>query len=534
MTILDAPPQTLPGALAQAARKRGSATFLIHGDVELSYAGLEAASARVAAGLIGLGIGRGDRVGLLLLNRPEWVVLFFACSRIGAVAVGMSPRFRGAELGYILRDSEVKAVATMDSHEGCDFPALFEQLAGDSPSLEHLISLPGSAAGRQPGRLRHATYAQLDAHPPSGGLHSIEASLGASDPAMVIYTSGTTGRPKGACLTHGSMLASAAAQAAHMRVNQDDLLPLPLPLNHVGGITCGVLTLLLGGGRIDLLPEFKAALMLERIRRHLPTLLAGVPTIMTLILMHSQDNDVDFSSVRLAFIGGSSVDPSLLEQMRQRMPGATLMNLYGLSETSGAIVLTPWDTSDEDLMGSIGAPVGDAELRVVLPGSDQDVAAGEVGEICFRGCGVVAGYVGAARAGEAFLPGGWLRTGDLGRVDARGVITLCGRAKDMYIQGGFNVYPAEVEAHIARHRDVLMVAGIGVPDPVLGEIGHYFVVRRPGAQVTEDALRGWCADELSDYKVPRRIEFRDELPLTPAGKIHKAALREAQHGAGTR
>lgn len=527
MNSIDALPQTLAGALAAGALKRGATTFLIQGDVEMGYAELEAASQRVAAGLLALGMRRGDRIGLLSLNRLEWVVLFFACARIGAVAVGMSPRYRGAELSYILRDSEVKAIATIGQHEGCDFPALFEQLAAEAPSLQQLILLPGSDTARKSGGLQAIRYAQLEATTASpGALHAIEAAVGPQDAAMVIYTSGTTGRPKGACLTHSSMLGSARAQATHMRIDESDLLPLASPLNHVGGITCGVITLLVGGGRVDLLPEFKVAWMLERIRLHRPTLLAGVPTMMTLILMHSQSKNLDLSSVRLAFIGGSSVEPTLLEQMQRRMPSATLMNLYGLSETSGAIVLTPWGASEEELMATIGAPIGDAELRVVALGGDDDVPAGEVGELCFRGCGVIPGYVGTARSSGAFLPGGWLRTGDLGRVDDRGVITLCGRAKDMYIQGGFNVYPAEVEAHIARHPEVLMVAGMGVPDPVLGEIGHYFVVRRPGAEVTEDMLRAWCAEALADYKVPRVIEFREELPLTPAGKIHKAALRE--------
>jgi fatty-acyl-CoA synthase len=323
------------------------------------------------------------------------------------------------------------------------------------------------------------------------------ATVTANDLAMVIYTSGTTGRPKGAGLTHHSLLASARAQAAHMRIDEHDLLPLALPLNHVGGITCGILSLMAGGGRIDLIPEFKALDVLERIRLHRPTLLAGVPTMMTLLLMKSQGLDIDFSSIRLLFAGGSNVDAALLGQLQERMPRATLMNLYGLSESSGAIVLTPWNATREDLMNTIGRTIGDAEVQVL------------------------------SLVDRRPLPGGWLRSGDLGEVDHRGVITPRGRAKEMYIQGGFNVYPAEVEAYIALHPQVLMVAGIGVPDPVLGEVGRYYVIPRPGGRLTEASVRAWCTQGLADYKVPRQIVFRDELPLTPAGKIHKAALRDA-------
>jgi fatty-acyl-CoA synthase len=313
-----------------------------------------------------------------------------------------------------------------------------------------------------------------------------------------------------------------------MRIDEHDLLPLALPLNHVGGITCGILSLMAGGGRIDLIPEFKALDVLEHIRLHRPTLLAGVPTMMTLLLLKSQGLDIDFSSIRLLFAGGSNVDAALLGQLQERMPRATLMNLYGLSESSGAIVLTPWNATREDLMNTIGRTIGDAEVQVLSLVDRRPLPTGEVGELCFRGCGVMPGYVGAAAGdNDAFLPGGWLRSGDLGEVDHRGVITPRGRAKEMYIQGGFNVYPAEVEAYIALHPQVLMVAGIGVPDPVLGEVGRYYVIPRPGGRLTEASVRAWCTHGLADYKVPRQIVFRDELPLTPAGKIHKAALRDA-------
>jgi acyl-CoA synthetase (AMP-forming)/AMP-acid ligase II len=522
-------PMTLGGALSEAVRRRGDAPFILHGDAVTSYRELEHASLRAAAGLVRLGLGPKDRIGLLALNRIEWLVLFFAALRVGAAVVAMSPRYRESELGHMVRDSEVKAVASITAHEGHDFAAMFERLAPELPSLKHLILFPADAdvtTATERRKLPHVPYATLlDADGDAPHVERAAARVTADDLAMVIYTSGTTGRPKGAGLTHRSLLASSRAQAAHMRIDEHDLLPMASPLNHVGGITCGILALMAGGGRIDLMPEFKAVEVLERIRQHRPTLLAGVPTMMTLLLMKSQGMDIDFSSMRLLFAGGSNVDATLLAQLRERMPRATLMNLYGLSESSGAIVITPWDATREDLMGTIGRTIGDAEAQVVDPVDLRPLPVGEVGELCFRGCGVVPGYVGAASAGDAFLPGGWLRSGDLGDIDSRGVITLKGRAKDMYIQGGFNVYPAEVEAFVARHPEVLMVAGIGVPDPVFGEVGRYYVIRKPESTLTEAALRAWCAEGLADYKVPRQIVFRDELPLTPAGKIHKAALR---------
>jgi fatty-acyl-CoA synthase len=358
----------------------------------------------------------------------------------------------------------------------------------------------------------------------AGRLALARRQVQAADVAMVIYTSGTTGRPKGAGLTHRSLLASAAAQAAHTRVSGDDLIHLANPLNHVGGITCGALTHLVGGGTAVLVAEFKADLMITLMQQHPPTLLAGVPTMLTLLLMNARMAKVDLSRVRLVFSGGSNVDAVLLERLAARLPQATLMNLYGLTETSGAIVMTPWERSPADLMTTIGKPFDGAQLRIA--GDDgRALPAGEVGELCFTGCGVVPGYIGAA-AGAGFSADGWLQTGDLGSADARGVITLKGRKKDLYIQGGFNVYPAEIEALVNRHPKVVMAAGIGVPDPVLGEVGRLYVIPQPGSGLSAAELRTWCAEQLADYKVPRQVVLREALPMTPAGKIHKAALRQ--------
>jgi fatty-acyl-CoA synthase len=260
------------------------------------------------------------------------------------------------------------------------------------------------------------------------------------------------------------------------------------------------------------------------VRRRPPALLVGVPTMLTLLLMHPSSASVDLGSVRLIVTGGSNADATLLAQLKARMPGATVMNLYGLSESSGALVMSPADCADDDLMQAIGQPLQGVEVQVRAPGGAV-LAPGEIGELCFRGLGVVPGYIGAAAGAGAFGEG-WLHTGDLGLVDARGFITLKGRMKDMYIQGGFNVYPAEVEALIASHPDVLMVAGIGVPDAVLGEVGRYFVVPRDGRAPTVDALLAHCAGRIADYKMPRHIVLREQLPLTPAGKIHKARLRD--------
>jgi acyl-CoA synthetase (AMP-forming)/AMP-acid ligase II len=506
---------TIGEALAHIASDRREAVFCIDGDRALSFCDLDATSRRLAGALLALGLRPGDRVGLLGVNSNEWIQLFFAIARIGCVVVALSPRYRDSELEHIVRDCQVKVVFTTEQHEAQNFIQTFDRLSPELPSLERVYPL-------EPMALQALAALAVD----DGALTEASRRVKEDQLALVIYTSGTTGRPKGVGLTHRSMLTAARAQADHMQLRKQDVLQLCLPLNHVGGITICALSMMLGGGTIDLIAEFKADLVLRRMSLHPPSLVAGVPTMMQLLLSSPLQAEVNLDGVRLIFVGGSNADPELLDRLMSRMPHAALMNLYGLSETSGAIVMTPWDCSPEDLSTSIGSTIGDAEVKVIDPcGAPMPV--GMLGELCFRGAGVFGGYLGSSPHDSAFTEDGWLRTGDLGSIDDRGFITLKGRSKDMYIQAGFNVYPAETEAFIARHPGVLMVAGIGVPDPVLGEIGRYYIIRRGGNEMKAADVISWCEQGLADYKIPRQVVFCDTLPLTPAGKIHKAALREA-------
>lgn len=532
---------TIGEALAAAARRRGAAVAYIDGERRVSWAEIDAMADRVACGLLRLGFARGDRIGLIALNGLQWLQAYYGAMRIGVAVVAMSVRYRDAEIGHMLADSAATGLITAAQADGFDLLAMAERVAGALPALRHVIpldsgeggaggSVAGSAAGAGAGASRGVvagiTLAALAQTPvDAAALAAAREAVVPGDLAMVIYTSGTTGRPKGAGLTHASMLAAATAQAAHQGADERDLVQLALPLNHVGGITCGVLTNLVGGGVCQLVPVFKADLVLDMIARNPPTLLTGVPTMLTLLAAHPDWGRVNLDSVRLIITGGSNVESGLLAQLRQRMPDARIMNLYGLSESSGALVMTPEGCDEARLMSSIGRPLAGAELRVMTREGRQ-ARTGEVGELWFRGLGVVPGYIGAAAAGsDAFDAEGWLHTGDLGELDADGYILLRGRAKDMYIQGGYNVYPAEVEDLIGRHPKVLMVAGIGVPDRVLGEVGRYYVVPRPGSGLTEQEVLDHCRGRLADYKMPRQVVLRDELPLTPAGKIQKAALR---------
>ncbi|WP_027015101.1 class I adenylate-forming enzyme family protein [Comamonas composti] len=509
-------PQTVGQALDRTAARHHKTAYIDRGR-SYSWQEVQQMSAVLARNLRALGLGKGDRIGVILPNGIEWVLTYLAAARMGAVVVGLSIRYRDSELDFMMQDSQIKAVLAPLAFAELDYVQYLSQARERCPTLEHLMFLgdPGEGRGHDFLMLLKAQAAVPD---------SQEESVEADDLLLIIYTSGTTGKPKAAGLTHGSQLASARAQCEHTKACADDLLQLSLPLNHVGGITCGVLTLMLAGAGAEFVPVFNADTVLEMAGVNPPTMLTGVPTMFALLLLKPEFASADWSRLRLVIIGGSNVEPGLLSRLQQLLPGVVFMNLYGLSETSGAIVMTPWNADQHSLLHSIGRPLAGAEVCVAGP-DGRPLPAGEVGELCYRSASVIPGYVGAQRDEGAFDALGWLHSGDLGYLDEQGQIYLMGRKKDMFIQGGFNVYPAEVEGVLGLHPGVLMAAGLGVPDPVLGEVGRYYVVAKPGVELSEAELQAHCLAHLADYKAPRQIVFRSELPMTPAGKIQKALLR---------
>ena len=516
---------TLPQALQAAADSDGGKVFLHcqseRGPVAVTFADLEERSRAVAAGFLARGIRPGDRIALAAPNQAEWLDVFFGAVRIGAVVVTLNVRYRESELEYMLNQSGARLVITSASAGGTDLAALYAGLGDRIPGVEKVLFLGGEAPG--------TGYASLPGDPmPAVGLAEMEAALTPGQPAMILYTSGTTGRPKGAVLTHGSLLGAAAAQVAHLETTPDDVYVGVLPLNHVGGITCTVTSALLTGSTVALEPAFSPRGMLAAIAAHRVTVAAGVPTMWTLMLADETFATTDTSSVRLAVIGGSNADPTLCEAITRSFPGARLRNLYGLSEVSGACVISAADDDLGTVSRSIGVPLPGVRARV-MDLSGHEAAPGREGELHIASPGAAAGYWEMPEeSAQTFLPGGWVATGDMAVIDTDGHVVLRGRRKEMFVQGGYNVYPVEVENLLASHPAVAMVAGIGVPDAVLGEVGRYYVVTRAGHSVSAAELTEFCRTRLADYKVPRQFVFASDLPMTPAGKIAKSALRDEQ------
>ncbi len=488
---------------------------------EISFQEMNERSDRVAAGLLRLGFARGDRIGIIGLNQPEWLYTYFAAAKIGAVVVGLNVRYRDTEIEYILNQSEAKGLVSIARAGDMDYADYLATFRARIPSVQEFLFIGGEGFTGS-----HRLEAFLDEPFDEPSLADAKAAVGPEDLVMIIYTSGTTGRPKGASLSHASQLASARAQTEHAQVTSEDSLLIVLPLNHVSGITCMVLSGLLARAAGILIPEVDFDEIVAQTRDHRPTIFGGVPTLYTLLFMKEEFLALDLSQVRLVVSGGSNSDPPLLRQLNEVFPNATVMNLYGLSEVSGGVVMSPWDSDFEQTVRSIGKPFRGMEVRV-KDTEGRELPAGETGELHFRGPCVVQGYFRMPEETAAAFDGeGWLATGDMGYIDQDGYIILMGRKKEMYIQGGFNVYPVEVENLLNKHPKVAMAAGIGIPDSVMGEVGRYYIVPNPGRNATEEELKAYCGEHLADYKIPKQIVFREALPLTPVGKVMKAKLRE--------
>ncbi len=519
--------QILWKALEDAVSISPDKPMYIYQGKEISFEEVDETSDRVAAGLLARGFRKGDRIGIIGLNQPEWLYTYFAAGKIGAVIVGLNVRYRDTELEYILNQSESRGLITLKSYFVMDYVKFFDDFREKIPSVKDFIFIDGEGF---PGSI---TYDELlHAEVDRDALEQAKAAVQPDDPLIIIYTSGTTGKPKGAVITHKSQLASARAQDKHIKLTEDDSLLVVLPFNHVGGITCMILGGLLGRCTGILIPTVDLDDIITQAEKYRPSIFGGVPTLYALLFMNERFPSLDTSSFRLAIAGGSNVEPALLTRMNRDFPNATVMNLYGLSEASGGIVMSPWESSFETTVRSIGKPFNDVELKVVDV-TGKTVPAKDTGELCFRGDAVASGYFRLPEeTKETFDADGWVHSGDMGYVDEEGYIILMGRKKEMYIRGGFNVYPVEVENLLTKHPKVVMAAGIGVPDSVLGEKGRYYIIPQPGTDLTEEELRAYCKEHLADYKVPDKIVFRESLPMTPVGKIMKSKLKEDYEKAG--
>jgi long-chain acyl-CoA synthetase len=483
-------------------------------DTRLSFRELEGAVNALAQALRNLGIQRGQRVALFMTNCPEYVVAFYALARLGAVATPMNPSYREREVAYQLTDAEAVAVVTQG-----DLLPLVEAVRAEVPGLKHVIVAgPGEAPG---GALPlRDLLARAPAAPPP------RLAIPGDEVLCLPYSSGTTGLPKGVLLSHRAFVCNNIQFLSALRGTAEDRFLVFLPLYHIYGL------MLMGGAvhagaRLVLMERFDPGACCRLVDEERITLLFAVPPVLVALLQHPGLERVDWGGVRHVMVGAAPVAPELSRRFRERT-GVRVVQGYGLTEAGPLTHLNPVEDEALLTLDTAGLPASDTEQRIVdLETGERSLPPGEVGEVCIRGPQLMLGYWRAPEATAAALRGGWLYTGDVGRLDERGYLTITDRKKEMIKYKGFGIAPAEIEALLFEHPGVADVAVIGKPDPEAGEVPKAFVVRRDPA-LTAEALLAWAGGRLAGYKTLREVEFVDAIPKTASGKILRRVLKERE------
>lgn len=488
----------LGGWPARRARMTPQRTAFVFAGRSVTYAEVHDRTTRLASQLRASGVGAGDRVAYLGRNHPAFVETMFAAHLLGAIFVPLNFRLAAPEVAYMLDHSGAETL--IYAPECAD---VVHALPEDAP--RHRVAL---------GEGHYEPWlAQGDPTP-------IDTPADLDDPALILYTSGTTGRPKGATLTHGNLVWNCFNLLLGVDVTSAETTLISAPLFHVAALNQTLLPTFLKGGRSVIMPSWDVDECYDLIEKHGITWMFGVTTMFAAFARSPRWAEADLSSLRHLMAGGASVPAALIRTYQER--GLVFCQGYGLTETAPGATFLEADQSERKV-GSAGVPVFFSNVRVVRA-DGTDAPAGEPGEVLIQGPNVTPGYWRDPEATRAAFSDGWFHSGDLAMLDEDGHLYVVDRVKDMYISGGENVYPAEVEAAIFEHPAVAEAAVLGVPDAKWGETGHAFLVLRPGANITAGELRDFLRPSLATYKIPAHVEVVDELPKTGSGKIHKLAL----------
>ena len=507
--------------LEDSARRYPNKDAFIFMDTHLTYAQINGAANQVANGLKASGIQAGDKVALSCLNLPYFPIIYFGILKAGAVVVPLSVLLKRDEVEYHLKDSEAKAYFCFLGAPG--LPMLEEGYAGfqKADNCQDFYVITAQATDPSP----------LDGVKTMGMLMANQAptietvATQAEDTAVIIYTSGTTGRPKGAELTHSNLTLNAILSAGLFEPTSEDTLLIVLPLFHIFAMTVMMNAGVYKGTTNVLLPRFDAEAVLGLMQKHKVTYFAGVPTMYWGLLNYKNekfDLEAIARTLKICLSGGASLPVKVLEDFEAKFK-VQILEGYGMSEGSPVVTFNQRETGRKP--GSIGTPVWGVEVRIVDE-NDEEVPAGEKGEIVYRGHNVMKGYYNQPEANAKTIINGWLHSGDVGVMDEDGFFYVVDRTKDMVIRGGLNVYPREVEDVMMKHEAVSLVAVIGIPDDQFGEEIKACVVLKDGASVSESELMEWTKDRIAAYKYPRVIEFLEALPQSATGKILKKELRK--------
>jgi len=538
---------TVGDLLDRQTERFGDREALVHVErgVRYTYAEFHDECNLLGRGLMALGIGKGDHVGIWATNYPEWVVAQFATAKIGAVLVTVNPAYRSHELGYVLGQSDARALILIGNFRTSDYVAMLNEVAPELrnsapgslnsasfPQLKHVIFIPapsGPSAPEHPaGMWRWREIKERSKKVTEAALAARQAECDPDDVINIQYTSGTTGNPKGAMLTHHNIVANAGYFGDGLRLTEQDRLCIQFPFYHCGGCVIGTLCCLTKGATMVIPAEyFDPRKTLVAVEQERCSALTGVPTMFIAELGHPDFEKFDLSSLRTGLMAGSPCPIEVMRQVIDRMGAREMTIGYGLTEASPVVTLTSADDTIERRVTTVGPPLPNVEVKIIDPETGQEVPPGQQGELWTRSFMVMKGYYKMPEATAVAIDAqGWLHTGDLATMDEAGYCKITGRLKDMIIRGGENVYPREIEEFLYTHPKVADVQVIGVPDLKYGEEVMAWIMLKPGQRATGEEVRDYCRGQIAHYKVPRYIKFVSEFPMTVTGKIQKFRMRE--------
>jgi len=525
--FLDATVERFPDRLAVVFREQG---------VRRTWREFQADVDRVAAGMLGLGLTRGDRLGIWAPNRYEWLLVQFATARIGLILVNINPAYRVSELEYVLNKVQCKALVTAVSFKSSDYLKMLRSVAPEidastpgelrAAKLPHLRWVIRMGAERSPGMLN---FDELPARATDEAIERARAlgrTLDRNDAINIQFTSGTTGAPKGATLTHRNIVNNARYIADAMSFTERDSLCIPVPMYHCFAMVLSVLVCVSSGAAMVFPSEaFEPKSTLEAVQAERCTALHGVPTMFIAELDHPEFARFDLRTLRTGIMAGSPCPIEVMKRVIDEMHMREITIAYGMTETSPVSFQSSTDEPLERRVGTVGRILPHLEVKIV-DADGRTVPVGEKGEVCTRGYSVMLGYWDDEERTRESIRDGWMRSGDLATIDAEGYCNIVGRVKDMLIRGGENVYPREIEEFLFRHPKVQQVQVFGVPDAKYGEEVCAWIVLKPGETASEDEIRAYCRERIAHYKVPRYVRFVDELPMTVTGKAQKFVMRD--------
>ena len=528
--------QTIPRLVRRAAERYGTKIAIEDGDTKISYAQLADMSLQAGRAFMAHGVQPGDRVAVWAPNVYEWIVAAVGLQSAGGILVPLNTRYKGAEAGYILKKSGARILCTVGGFLGTDYvPMLRAALGGagaerpvvDLPALERIVLLRHDVADAvSPGVVGWADFLQRAAEVAEADAETRIAQANADTLSDIMFTSGTTGNPKGAMTAHGQNIRAFHAWAEVIGLAETDRYLIVNPFFHSFGYKAGWLASIMCGATMLPHKVFDVPAILARVGNERVSVLPGPPAIYQSILMHPDRQKYDLSCLRLAVTGAAPTPVELIEAMRDTLGFETVITGYGLTECCGIVAMCRYDDDPTTIATTSGRAIPGIEVQCV--GEDgAEVVRGTPGEVVVRGYNVMRGYFEESNAtGETIDAAGWLHTGDIAVMDERGYLKITDRIKDMFIMGGFNCYPAEIESLMRAHDDIAAVAVIGIPDARMGEVGMAFVVPKPGVTADPTAIAAWCRESMANYKVPRHVEVVDELPVNAMGKVMKFKLRE--------